>query len=591
MSIEPKADYLFECSWEVCNKVGGIYTVLISKSNILNKLYRNYFLIGPYFEDHARFDYVEKEPPTSFKRVFESLKKEGIKCYFGEWQIKGNPKVILIDFKGFIPKKNELKTKYWEDYKIDSLNSDWMFDEPMLWATTVGILLEKLRPLLKGSMVAHFHEWMSGFALLYLKPKNLNIKTVFTTHATMLGRALAGSNRDFYNELDSLKPEEEAYNSNVQDKYLTEKACAFNTDVFTTVSQITALEVDKLLGKKPDVILFNGLDRSEFPTQEEVAVLHRKHKKSLYEFVKYFFFPYYSFDLKETLFFFIAGRYEYHNKGLDILTKAFGDLNRKLKKEKSNRTIVVFYFIPRDTLGIKPELSENKMTYEYLKDLIEDNVEDIEEHVLNEVLTTNKIRVTHTKLLREEVISKLKKLKYKLSRQGPALLSTHNIPNENGDLIIRGFVDNDLKNREDDRIKVVDYPVYLTGVDGLLNLSYYNTITAFHFGLFPSYYEPWGYTPLETASLGVPSLTTDLAGFGRFVLSNNIHSGVFVLRRFNKSEKEVVLQLRDIMYNFLQLSKQERSQQKLDARAVSKLTDWKDFIKNYIKAHNLALDQ
>lgn len=589
MEVKPEADYLFEIAWEVCNKVGGIYTVLTSKTQLMVDLYKNYFLIGPYVKEHAENEFEKKPIPDEFKKAFESLKKKGLVCHYGTWQVKGEPNVILIEFQGLIHDKENLKTWYWENFKIDSLYAAWDFEEPMIWATAVGMLLRNFKETIDHKkIVAHSHEWMSGFALLYLKQNKVDVKTVFTTHATMLGRALAGSGRDIYSELKDLDPDREAVNSGVQAKYSTEKACAANVDVFTTVSEITAIEVEKILGKKPDILLLNGLDVDEFPTYEEAAIMHRENKKKIREFTKYFFFPYYTFDIEETYYFFIVGRYEYKNKGLDIFIKALAKLNEKLKNKGCEKTFVAFFFIPRDVQKIKIALAENKITYGQITSLIDEHKGEIEEDLLNNILTSKKIELSEEEF-NKEFMGDIQKLKRKFMKPEEPMLVTHDLNNEENDEIIKGFIKNGLLNRKEDKVKVIFYPLYLTGVDGLLDLSYYDTITGCHLGVFPSYYEPWGYTPLETAALGVASLTTDFGGFGRFILSKGVTDGVFVLKRFNRPEPEMMKEFVDILFNYSMFDRKQRVEQKLAAKKVSQLADWKILIENYVRAHNLAL--
>jgi phosphorylase/glycogen(starch) synthase len=223
--IKAKADILFEISWEVCNKVGGIYTVVKSKAPLMKEYYKEYFLIGPYVEDMAKIDFEERKAPKEFLHIFKQLQSDGIFCHYGIWNITGEPSTILIDFTGAIGKKNEIKKQLWDDYKVDSISSRWEFEEPIVWSWAVSRFLEEIRDSEK-KIVAHFHEWMAGSALLYLKKKNIKIATVFTTHATMLGRAIAGSGQDLYGMLKTMNPEQKAYELEVQDKFLTERACA-----------------------------------------------------------------------------------------------------------------------------------------------------------------------------------------------------------------------------------------------------------------------------------------------------------------------------------------------------------------------------
>lgn len=600
-----KADCLFEASWEVCNKVGGIYTVIMSKAALINEKYKGYFLVGPYFEDKAKEVFVEQETPAELRRVFDELTKEGILCHFGVWQIKGEPKVILIDFQGFAHRKNELKGFYWNDYKIDSIKSGWEFEEPMMWSTAVGKLIEKYclynNKDNKKKIVAHAHEWMTGFALLYLKKmkkeKGIRIGTVFTTHATMLGRSIAGSGEPLYDMIDKMDPTKEAYEHGVQDKFLAEKACALNADVFSTVSEITAIEAEKILGRKADVLLLNGLDMSRFPTYEECAIKHRRNREIIREFVAYYFFPHYCFDLDETLLFFIVGRYEFKNKGIDIFIRALAELNEKMKKENSKKTVVAFFWIPREVHGAKLELSLNKNNYYQIKEYVDENLNVIKERIVKNIMEANISEFNDVNMFQKErlfdkdFLLEAKRIRLNFMKKGNPLMTTHNLPYEESDAIVSNLLNTGLDNKEDDKVKVIFYPVYLTGVDGLIDLPYYESITGCHLGVFPSYYEPWGYTPLESAALGVPSLTTDLGGFGRFLVDKGVvNNGVYILNRFHKTDDESVKHFTQILYNYTKLDEKGRVRQKILAKEASNLADWGELVENYYDAHNKAVD-
>lgn len=601
-----RPDYLFEVSWEVCNKVGGIYTVIMSKAALMTEQYKSYFLVGPYFAQQAAEVFVERETPPELKRVFDELASEGILCHFGIWQIKGEPKAILIDFQGFVQMKNAIKGQMWDDYKIDSLHSQWDFEEPLVWSTAVGKLIEKFclynNPDNRKTIVGHFHEWMSGFALLYLKRQKkenkIRIGTIFTTHATMLGRSIAGSSEPLYEMMERMDPDKEAYQHGVQDKHLAEKACAQNCDVFTTVSEITAMEASKILGREADVLVLNGLDISRFPTYEECAVKHRKNREIIREFVAYYFFPHYKFDLDHTLLFFIVGRYEFKNKGIDIFIKALAKLNEIMKRENSKKTVIAFFWIPREVHGAKLELSLNKNNYYQIKEFVDENLADIKEKIIDNVMIcdvaefNDPMKFQQEKLFDRDFLLEAKKIRLNFMKKGNPLIVTHNLPYEDSDIIVRSLIESGLDNKEDDKVKVINYPVYLTGVDGLIDLPYYEAITGCHLGVFPSYYEPWGYTPLESAALGVPSLTTDLGGFGRFLMQKGvINNGVFILKRFGVSEEETVNHFTDILHNFTMLDEKGRVSQKIMAKESSNLADWGELIENYFKAHRMAVEK
>ena len=591
--MKSKADILFESSWEVCNKVGGIYTVVKSKANLMKQNYSDYFLIGPYFEEKARVDFEKTDAPDYLKKIFEKLKNEGIICHHGIWNIEGEPSTILIDSSTIIDKKDQIKEALWESYKVDSISSNWDFDEPLIWSFAISRLLEEVYNSNKEKkIVAHFHEWLAGSALLHLKKNDVKIATVFTTHATMLGRSLAGSGRDLYGILDDINPEEEAYKSGIQDKFTTERACAQNTDIFTTVSEITGMEAEKILGRKPEVLVLNGLDIGKFPTIEEISIKHVTCRDILREFLIFYFFPHYSFNINHTMILFIVGRYEFKNKGIDVFIKALGKMNERLKNEGSERVIIALFWIPQETSGLKIELLENKNYYMHIKNYVEFNSDNILSNILYDFISGASI--SKDKLFTKEFLLHLKKDTLHFKRTGNPPLSTHNTKNDNNDPILNALKEQGLNNKQEDKVKAILYPVYLDGNDGLTNLSYYDAMAGCHLGVFPSSYEPWGYTPLEAGALGVPSITSDLAGFGRFIqtkLNDNMEDGMFVLKRFGKSEEEVVDDFTRLLYKFSARDKRERTANKLDVKNLSGLADWKILIENYIKAHNMALEK
>jgi glycogen(starch) synthase len=592
--MKTNADYLFEVSFEVCNKVGGIYTVVKSKAAEMSKQYKNYFLMGPYYKDKLDVEFEEKKVPQNLESIFNELKKEGIICHYGKWQIKGEPDVILIDFIGFAEKQDYLKSKYWEQYQIDSLGSGWDFIEPLVWSTACGKLIEKFSNLNKDKkIVGHFHEWLSGFGLLHLKSVKSNAKTVFTTHATMLGRTIAGSGENLYDMLDNINPEYEAKKRGVNDKFSTEKACALNTDIFTTVSEITQIEAEKLLGRKAEVLVLNGLDINKFPSFEETSNLHVTSRDKIREFLTYYFYPHYTFDMNHTLTFFIVGRYEFRNKGIDVFIKALGNLNEHLKKKNKKRTVAVLFWIPGDAKNIKSELLENKIFYRHIKNYVESHSREIEKKIVNDIVS-NKDLTKRSIFSKDFLINNQRYVKQFKRKNGNPSLTTHNLGNENQDAILNAFKQSGLNNAQEDRVKVILYPVYLTGVDGLIDLPYYEAMCGCHLGVFPSYYEPWGYTPVESAAMGTPAITSDLSGFGMFIkphLKNKEDDGIFVLERYKKTDDETIKQFTEFLCNFADKDHHERVDSKIDAKELTELTDWKDFVNNYIEAHNKALEK
>ncbi len=588
-----KPDFVFEVSWEVVNKVGGINTVIVSKASKMVQNYgANYFLVGPYFKEKTIGQFEELQAPEYFLSAFEKLKQKGVKAYFGKWLIEGDPFVILLDFSGLMPYVNSIKKELWDFYQVDSLGASSDFDEPVVFSFAVGKLLEELNSLMpEKKMLSHFHEWLSGAAILYLKNKNVNIATVFTTHATVLGRSLAGANVDFYSRFDQIDPEQEARTHYVQHKFKVEKSAAQNADVFTTVSEITAIEAEHFLNRKPDFTLPNGIDVEKFPTIEEITKLHAIHRNRLREFLIYFFFPYYTFDIKQTLFYFLGARYEFHNKGIDIFIKSLAKLNQKMKSENSKKTIVAFFWVPTAVSGINKQLAKSREYFFDIMSSFEEVHDELDDALLYSLLLRDdaKVEDLFDESFMRTIHSQISKLKN--SSSDSPLIATHDVLDPN-DLILKTLKEYGLENKKEDRVKVVFYPIYSSGSDGVLNLEYYESIQGSHLGVFPSFYEPWGYTPLESAGLGVASVTTDLSGFGRYfkeTTKGKEFPGVYIIDRFQRDDDKVVSDLFKVMYDYSKFSRRERVENKIAAYKLAEKADWKEFVKHYFSAHSEAL--
>ncbi|MBN1645908.1 glycogen/starch synthase, partial [Candidatus Woesearchaeota archaeon] len=575
MSVKAKADILFEVSWEVCNKVGGINTVIKSKVQRMQEHYPDYILIGPYFKDKADIELKEEKPPNEMQEVFNNLAHQGIVCHYGSWAIRGDPKVILIEFTNALKLKDEIKTSLWNEFAVESLLSKWEFEEPMIWAWCAGMLLEQISGVYgEKKIVMHGHEWLAGSAILYLKMHNNTIKTVFTTHATILGRSIAGSGNDLYSILPKIEPYKEAEKHNIKDKFTMELAVAQNTDIFTTVSEITSIEAEKILGRKADVLVLNGLDSQRFPTIEETSLKHHTCLERIREFITYHFFPYYSFDLEHNLIFFTVARYEFQNKGMDVIIDALARLNDELKAQDSDRSICMFFWIPMETKGIKTELLENKSYYRQISSFVHFKSDEILRRIVDYYIA--KQNVMEAEIFTKDFIDEIERNVMHFKRKGNPLIVTHNIDHEESDPILTKCRQVGLDNKEDDKIKVILYPVMLDGSDHLINLPYYDAIAGSHLGLFPSLYEPWGYTPLESGAMGVPAVTSDVAGFGRFIkpMLRKENPGIFVIERYNKSYDEVVEELKAVMVEFSNFDKNNRVENKINAKHASEMCDW-----------------
>lgn len=590
------ADYVFELSYEVCNRVGGIYTVIKSKSARMVEQYgEKYCAVGYFDSTKARIEFDESDPPEGMGRAFKRLEDEGIKCHYGTWLIPGHPKTILLDVKEYGIDLNDLKRQLWEDYCIDSLKSDDWFNDPLRWSWASGRLLEELSkesPYAGSKVVGQFHEWMSGFGILHIHKNKLPIATVFTTHATMLGRSFSGGGGDLYRMVNGgLKNKEVASvdlarQYGCADKHTTEVSCATYADVFTTVSEVTAREAEYILGKKADVLLFNGLDTSKFPEAEELSVLRRKYRNVMRDFLISYFCRYYNMDMMNIRSMFISGRYEFHNKGVDVYIDALGKLNKKLKAEKSKTQVVAFIYVPSGIRGEDIQVLKNKALYEEIHDQVEAWLPDIRDRILEKV-TKGEVP---EKVLSSEFLSQAKKLTlHFIEKRGmtPPLCAFELSYPDDQDSIIQTLRRNELLNREEDKVKVIFYPAYLSTADRLIAMEYNQATLTCDAGIFPSFYEPWGYTPLETAAQGTLAVTTDLAGFGQFIRGKG--DGINVLAADDVEYEKIVDELYKVMHEIVHMEKKELTRRRMNAKELAGLADWRFLIENYVKAHDLAL--
>ncbi len=602
---------IYEVAYEVCNKVGGIYTVLESKAQEMVNYYgENYCAIGFFDKTKSRVEFDQSAAPENINKIFVELEKQGIKGYYGTWLTSGRPKTILVDAAGFLGEINKIKGELWNLYGVDSLHSNSEWGEPVLWAYACGILIEKLMENSNHPAIAHFHEWMAGAGLLYLesvkKNKNLKISTIFTTHATILGRSMANAGENLHEivrecvekcETASL---EGPRKYGILDKHTIEKACAQNADVFTTVSDLTARESEYTLGKKAEVILPNGLNIDKFLTIDDLTVMKRRNRKQMRGFLTSYFGRYYDVDLMDIRSIFISGRYEFHNKGIDVFIDALGKLNEKLKKEKAagikTKIVISFIFVPTKTWGENVDVLKNRSLYSEMENRIEDELDNIKEGILN-VLTKVRVPGRVEEILSMEFIHKCRKMAVHFAEirgQTPPLSAFNLAYSEWNDEILKSLRKNGLNNHETDQVKVVFYPAYLSAADRLIGLDYNDAIITFDLGVFPSYYESWGYTPLEAAAQGVSSVTTDLSGYGKYV--NNLKEsgaisdgGVYVLKRDKRTWDEITDDLTGEMYEFVVMPKKELTRRRINAKEIAGFVDWKILIKNYIDAHELAI--
>ena len=530
-------DYLFEVSWEVCNKVGGIHTVIASKAPTVKRMMGdNYITIGPDFS----YDAVSpefNEDHTLMTAWRNELYSKGVRVRIGRWNIEGSPIAILIDFKSFIREKDNILKQLWESYNVDSLSGQWDYVEPVLFGHAAGVVIASFVEAFGAKtkkVVAHFHEWMAAAGSLYLRDNAPYVATVFSTHATVMGRCIAGNRLPLYNDLHKFNADELARQFNVMAKHSLEKSAATYADAFLTVSDITANECKYLLGREVTRITPNGFENGFVPKDEKLAAKRAEARGKLIEVASATWD--YNFA-EDTLIVGTSGRYEYRNKGIDVFLESL----KQLATSNIGRDILAIVAVPAATAGARHDLVQH----------LEDKN--------NAIDPAQKRYLSH--YLEQEAWDQVSQ-----SIEGSILSTTAS------------------------RVKVLFIPTYLNGNDGVFNMPYYDVLAGMDLTVFASYYEPWGYTPLESVAFGVPTVTTTLAGFGMWVAKQSNHNGVDIVRRDDYNEREVVLQITDVIKKYMDMDAKSMAEARESAQEISTTALWKRLFNEYNKAYSEALD-
>ncbi|NSW46149.1 MAG: alpha-glucan family phosphorylase [Bacteroidales bacterium] len=535
-------DYLFEVSWEVCNKVGGIYTVISTKAKSISDILNDrYILIGPdvWKDTNEHHEFIEDH--FLFSSWRKHLEYEGIKCKIGRWNIAGSPVAILVDFTSYFSQKDKIFFEFWESHKLDSLTGQWDYIEPALFGYAAARIIHSFYDFFitaQDKVVAHFHEWMTGTGALYLNNNVPQVATVFTTHATTLGRAIAGNGLSLYSQIEEYDPDEIARRFNLISKYSLEKNSALVADAFTVVSDITNIECEHFLTKKADVITPNGFENTFVPEGElftQKKQIARRKLKNIAEAMTNTPIP------DDALFIANSGRYEFHNKGIDVFIDALAELN---SNHQLNKNIYAFILVPANHAGPRTEVIENIHNCDYSH--------PIEYNYL-----------------------------------------THNLHQAEYDPILNRIRQKELNNKSHDNIKIFFVPCYLDGLDGIFNLPYYDLLIGFDLTVFPSYYEPWGYTPLESLAFHIPTITTTLAGFGLWIknhFSDYQHS-VYIVERNDNNYNEVVINTAQSILEYISLSDDLRLAAEKKSFEIASQILWEKLLHYYLDAYNIALNK
>jgi phosphorylase/glycogen(starch) synthase len=533
--------HLFEVSWEVCNKVGGIHTVITSKLAAAGAAYgEHYTLLGP-LVDNADQVVASDDPVTA--AMSRALEARGIPHRIGRWRGFEQARVLLVGFRDRFD-LDKLLYSYWQQFGVDSIAGGWDYIEPVLFSTACGQAIEAIfqetitEP---GRVVAHFHEWMCGGGLLHVKKAVPEIGTVFTTHATVLGRSMAGAGRDIYARDARIDPAEEARARGVSAKHSLEVACAREADCFTTVSEVTADEAARMLGIRPDLVVCNGFDLDAAGELAQIRARGREARARLLGLAGNFL----GRELHdETRLWISSGRYEFHNKGYDVFLEALARLDRHLREEPATPPVVAWFQVASGNAGLD---------------------EDVRQRVLEGA----------PQLL------------------GGSRLATHRLHDETHDPVVGTCLRLGLRNEPDNRVLVLLTSAYLDGRDGLLDMPYYDALAAADLGVFPSFYEPWGYTPLEAVALGVPAITSDLAGFGRWAdgLKGGTGHAVSVIARADRGDEAVIGDLLAVLEDHARLDERALDPIRQRARQIASRATWRSFFGGYDRAYSMAADR
>lgn len=537
-------NFIFESSWEVCNKVGGIYTVLSTRAKTLqDKLKDHIMFIGPDVWKEKENPLFE-EDASLLKSWRDTAENENLHVRIGRWNVPGHPIAVLVDFQPYFAIKNDIYTRLWEDYGVDSLHAYGDYDEASMFSYAAGLVVESYyNHVLKGQcehVVYQAHEWMTGLGALYIQKHVPEVATIFTTHATTIGRSIAGNHKPLYEYLFAYNGNQMAQELNVQSKHSIERETAHHVNCFTTVSEVTNRECAELLDKPADVVLMNGFEKDFVPSKAQFARKRREARRKLREVAGALLGT--EFD-DDVMIISTSGRYEFRNKGIDLYMEA---MNRSLRNKDLTRKVLAFVQVPGWVCCPREDLKER--------------------------LASGKACDTPL--------------------EWPLL--THWLHEMSHDQVIDYMKRYNMWNLPDDKVKVIFVPCYLDGADGIFNMHYYDLLIGMDLTVYASYYEPWGYTPLESVAFHVPCITTNLSGFGLWVnqllgKDGELTDGVQVVRRTDYNSSEVADAIKDAVTAYAAFTPQEAEKIRHKAADISEHALWKHFIRYYYQAYDIAL--
>lgn len=547
----PAIGLLFETSWEVCNKIGGIYTVLSTKAKALQALYKDRVVfVGPDVWTETTPSPYFKEDPKLLHGAAAALQDKlphGITFRTGRWDIPGKPIVILVKFDSVYPHLDAYYARAWERFGVDSLHSNGDYPEGCAFSLAAAMTIAAVADYLKAdekSTIAHFDEWTCAMGLLHLEDAHPGIATVFTTHATSIGRSICGNGKPLYDYFTGYNGDQMAGELNMQSKHSLEKAAAHFADCFTTVSEVTAAECAQLLDKAPDVVTPNGFEPKFVPGVAKRKQLRTNARERMVAIARALTGNC-NLTADNTFIVATSGRNEYRNKGIDLYIDAMERI-RTVYSNASLKHILAFILVPAWVNAPRPSLVAKLASQDSDCQPIDGN-----------------------------------------------RFLTHSLHNEDYDAITCRLNSLDANRNPESGVNIIFLPCYLDGKDGILDIAYYDMLPGLDATVFPSYYEPWGYTPLESIAFGVPTVSTDKAGFGQWILSNYDNTfascGCHVVARTDSNYTESSDAIAKAVLELANLSDKEAKQASKAAMTTAADADWNKFIEYYNETYALAL--
>ena len=587
---------LFEIAWEVCNQIGGIFTYLKSKIPTMMDTYGDdYFLLGPYFPDNIKSDFrsINDQDDSPLSRTVSYMRSLGFDVQYGYWLLEDSrPRVLL--FSPILKRQdlNEVKTRLWNEYELSTIEPDEVIDQVIGFGEVLRIFFTEF---IKQSdhnqdVILHFHEWMSASCLPELVDEKVRLATVFTTHSTLLGRYLAPNEVRYFTRLPRFDWLEKAREYGIETRVKLERNIVKKAHVFATDSGNTAKECEAFLNRTPDSIIYNGINKQ--PVQRyELFELYQQNRDKIDAFIKALFLPSYHIKTEKTLYFFTSGRYEYRNKGFDITLEAIARLNELLIRQKSDVTIVLFIISKRPYHYIKPHVLEARQRYLDLKKICGEISERLGPKLYSKVTSINGQKLPNlNELVDEELLHTWKQAVLNFKKKVLPAVTTHQLTEE--DQITQFCQIAGLDNKELNRVKVVYHPDFMERARSLFSMDYQEFIKGCNLGIFPSLYEPWGYTPMETAMAGTPVISSDSSGFGQLLtetMPEHESDEMYVINRRFQSDEEAINQLTSLLYNFSEtfIREQYIPRACIDKKIIDKLC-WTNLQPLYHDAYRLA---